>query len=263
MRYVKDLTELKTIVADPKVYLGDLDISEINSLDYLFVDDNPFKKSATRSDFSGIEKWNVSKVESAVGTFAFLENFNQDLSKWDLQNCKNTSMMFLGCTNLNQDFSNWSLPQVENITKMFDKTPLNGDLGEDARLPLVCRAGNFAVVEKNPLAVLGEIDALFIPKQAIQKFGNQIILEFKEHKENYPKSKFSLHIYPDLVCQKKMYEYHVLEYSKNRISLSKMPIALLEAKQQSEHFKLYDSFSDYLNKRIHKPQNELFNALKF
>lgn len=113
------------------------------------------------------------------------------------------------------------------------------------------------MVEKNVLSVLGEIDSLFIPKQAIQKVGNELIAEFKAHKENFKASRISLHIYPNLDSVEKKNEYHVLEYNSNKICLSSSPLMLLETRSEAEHFKLFDNFTDYLKRQEHHNQFDL------
>ena len=139
---VQDYITLKNYVADPKINLSDLDVSSVDCLDYLFLPD-PFSKKETRTDFSGIENWDVSNVISAVGTFAYAKGLNKiDLSFWDLNSCRNTAMMFYGCKDLESDFSAWTLPNCENISKMFSETPLKGEMGLDERLPAICRNGN-------------------------------------------------------------------------------------------------------------------------
>lgn len=254
---VKDYADLKNYVQDPQTVLADLDVSAVDCLDYLFLPD-PFAKAEIRTDFSGIENWDVANVQSAVGTFAYCRGLDKvDFSSWDLRNCRNTSMMFYGCKDLNGNFSSWKLPNCENITRMFSETPLQGDLGLDERLPAICRNSNFAVIEKSRLSVLGEIDAQFIPKQAIQKVGNELIAEFKAHKENFKDSRINLHIYPDLASVEKKYEYHVLEFSRNRICLSNTPLPLLELRCEAEHFKIFDNFGDYLKRKKHQNQFDL------
>lgn len=60
---VNDYKELKTLVDDPNVYLGDLDVSAITDMSFLF-------EYSLRMDFSGIEKWDMRNVSSIDGMFA-------------------------------------------------------------------------------------------------------------------------------------------------------------------------------------------------
>lgn len=74
---VNDYKELKTLVDDPNVYLGDLDVSAITDMSFLFED-------SLRMDFSGIEKWDMRNVSSIDGMFANAQFFSHDISNWQL-----------------------------------------------------------------------------------------------------------------------------------------------------------------------------------
>ncbi|EOH7710691.1 BspA family leucine-rich repeat surface protein, partial [Campylobacter coli] len=67
----KTKEELKALVKDESIYLGDIDTSEITDMSYLFA-------NSTRKDFSGIEKWNTSKVITMAHMFSLCRFFNQD-----------------------------------------------------------------------------------------------------------------------------------------------------------------------------------------
>ncbi|TEY00745.1 BspA family leucine-rich repeat surface protein [Campylobacter sp. US33a] len=66
--------ELKALVKDESINLGDIDTSNITDMSGLFLD-------STRKDFSGIESWDVSKVENMSGMFENcpIDNFNNPL----------------------------------------------------------------------------------------------------------------------------------------------------------------------------------------
>ena len=76
-------------------------------------------KDSKRTDFSGIEKWNVSNVTSMGAMFAGCHDFNQDISSWDVANVTNMSGMFAGCTSFNQPLNNWNVSKVEDMSQMF------------------------------------------------------------------------------------------------------------------------------------------------
>ncbi|EAJ2975749.1 TPA: BspA family leucine-rich repeat surface protein [Campylobacter jejuni] len=104
--------ELQALVKDESIHLGDIDTSKITDMSELF-------KNSTRTDFSGIEKWNTSKVTNMAGMFWFCERFNQDLSSWDVSNVKNMSGMFYNCYYFNQPLGDWDVGKVENMKEMF------------------------------------------------------------------------------------------------------------------------------------------------
>ncbi len=149
----KTKQELKELVLCGK-YLGDIDTSLITDMSFLFADldfndshigyievgkiiATPyFFPRCSRSDFSGIESWDVSNVTRFNGMFygcknfnepleswnvskaiemnaMFFEckNFNQSLNNWDIRNLKKANFMFFGCDSLNQSFKNWLKPQ--------------------------------------------------------------------------------------------------------------------------------------------------------
>ena len=104
--------ELQELVDDPKVYLGDIDTSEITNMVYLFY-------CSKREDFSGIEKWDISKVTDMSGMFLQCTAFNQPLDNWDVSSVKNMNSMFYGCENFNQDISSWDVANVKDMCWMF------------------------------------------------------------------------------------------------------------------------------------------------
>ena len=100
--------ELKELVDDLSINLGNIDTSKITDMSKLFL-------KTQRTDFSGIEKWDVSNVENMYGMFEDATSFNQDISKWDVGNATNMVGMFAYATSFNQDISNWDLYSIENI----------------------------------------------------------------------------------------------------------------------------------------------------
>ena len=100
--------ELKELVDDLSINLGNIDTSKITDMSKLFL-------KTQRTDFSGIEKWDVSNVENMYGMFEGATSFNQDISKWDVGNVTNMVGMFAYATSFNQDISNWDLYSIENI----------------------------------------------------------------------------------------------------------------------------------------------------
>ncbi|EJS6994654.1 DUF285 domain-containing protein, partial [Campylobacter coli] len=133
----KDKAELVELVEDKRIYLGDIDISNITNFRNLF-------KKSKRRDFGGIEtwdvskvtnmdscfedakyfnhniqSWNVSKVKSMKGMFYGCENFNQPLDKWNVSKVKSMESMFHGCENFNQSLDKWNVSKVKSMESMF------------------------------------------------------------------------------------------------------------------------------------------------
>lgn len=78
--YTPETTEeLRELVDDEAINLGDIDTHLITDMSYLFA-------KSTRKDFSGIEKWDTHNVEKAVGMFAKTEFFNADISNLNFSN---------------------------------------------------------------------------------------------------------------------------------------------------------------------------------
>ncbi|EGA8608820.1 BspA family leucine-rich repeat surface protein [Campylobacter jejuni] len=104
--------ELKALVEDESIHLGDIDTSKITDMSCLF-------SWTKRTDFSGIEKWDVSKVENMSHMFAGCKNFNQPLNGWDVSGVENMCAMFKYCTSFNQDISKWDVSNVKDMDSMF------------------------------------------------------------------------------------------------------------------------------------------------
>lgn len=82
--------ELKGLIDDEDIYLGDIDTSAITDMSELFYE-------SEREDFSGIENWDVSSVVNMCGMFNVCENFNQPLNNWDVSSVIDMSAIFCGC----------------------------------------------------------------------------------------------------------------------------------------------------------------------
>ncbi|EGA8608834.1 DUF285 domain-containing protein [Campylobacter jejuni] len=120
--FPKTKEELKALVEDESIYLGDIDTSKITDMSELF-------KNSTRTDFSGIEKWNTSNVKTMAGMFWFCERFNQDISSWDVSGVENMSGMFYNCYYFNQPLGNWDVSKVKSMSCMFKNcTSFNQDI---------------------------------------------------------------------------------------------------------------------------------------
>ncbi|WP_086301876.1 BspA family leucine-rich repeat surface protein, partial [Campylobacter devanensis] len=104
--------ELRELVSHEAVKLSEIDISKVSDLSELF-------KDSKRSDFSGIEDWDVSHVTNMSGMFWGAENFNSDISSWDVSNVTDMSGMFACAVNFNSDISSWDVSNVTSMSGMF------------------------------------------------------------------------------------------------------------------------------------------------
>lgn len=101
-RHPETLEELKALVNDPKVDLGKIDVSKVTSFEGLF-------KNSTRTDFSGIEKWNVSHVTNMRQMFYNAKFFNADIGGWDVSHVTAMSQMFYKAKSFSQDLGSWDM----------------------------------------------------------------------------------------------------------------------------------------------------------
>lgn len=108
----KTLPELKVLVNDLSINLGDIDTSSITSFRNLF-------EKCKRTDFSGIGKWNTSKVKSLENTFCFCDNFNEDISNWDVSRVSTMEGTFTECKKFNQPLDKWNVSNVERMINTF------------------------------------------------------------------------------------------------------------------------------------------------
>ena len=116
--------ELEDLVDDLSVNLGDIDTSKITDMSYLFC-------YTSRTDFSGIENWDVSNVENMQDMFSLAKTFNADISKWDVSNVRDMEGMFCGATSFNQDISKWNVGNVRNMVSMFrEAESFNQDISD-------------------------------------------------------------------------------------------------------------------------------------
>ncbi|MBO6235907.1 MAG: DUF285 domain-containing protein, partial [Schwartzia sp.] len=104
--------------------LGKIDIGDITDLQHVFA-------YSERKDFSGIETWDVSRVENMEGLFYHAEYFNGDISGWDVSHVKTMKNMFCFARALTGDISSWNVSAVEDMSGMFwYADSFNGDIGD-------------------------------------------------------------------------------------------------------------------------------------
>lgn len=113
MKYMpKTKKELEGLVNDLFINLGDIDTSKITDMSGLF-------RNTKRTDFSGIENWDVSRVVDMLDMFNGAASFNADISKWDVSKVENMIAIFCGAKSFNQDISKWNVSNVEDMFAMF------------------------------------------------------------------------------------------------------------------------------------------------
>ena len=108
----KTTEELKALVQDESIYLGDIDTSAITDMSNLFL-------SSERKDFSGIELWDTSNVLDMTAMFLLARNFNSNISSWDTSNVVYMSFMFGLAECFNQNINSWDTSNVVAMYGMF------------------------------------------------------------------------------------------------------------------------------------------------
>ena len=66
-----------------------------------------------------IGQWDISKVSSLCGTFAFAKAFNQNISGWDTSNVTTLEFTFMGAWAFNQNISGWDTSNVTTLNSTF------------------------------------------------------------------------------------------------------------------------------------------------
>lgn len=114
----KDLNDLQRILNLKRTKLANIEIPKhITSLRNLF---NPRFVKLERTDFSGLETWDVSHITDMSGMFVKCKNFTgKEIEHWNVKNVKNFSEMFGGCPNFNADLSRWNVSNAEKMLSMF------------------------------------------------------------------------------------------------------------------------------------------------
>lgn len=70
-------SELKELVDNSSISLGDINTSKITDMSELFLD-------SKRDNFTGIDNWDVSNVMNMMEMFYDAASFNQDLNSWQV-----------------------------------------------------------------------------------------------------------------------------------------------------------------------------------
>ncbi|BEG57270.1 hypothetical protein NHP21005_09580 [Helicobacter sp. NHP21005] len=110
--FPKTNEELKELVKDENIHLGEIDVSAVEYMGKVF-------EGSQRQNFEGLESWDVSKVTNMRCMFRGCSSFNQPLDKWDVSRVKNMEYMFSLCPLFDQSLNNWNVSNVENMWGMF------------------------------------------------------------------------------------------------------------------------------------------------
>lgn len=81
------LKELRELVNNETVCLGDIDTSLITDMSWLFCD-------SKRTDFDGLETWNTSNVTTMERMFLRAKYFNHPIGNWDVSSVTNMECIF-------------------------------------------------------------------------------------------------------------------------------------------------------------------------
>ncbi|WP_104742134.1 BspA family leucine-rich repeat surface protein [Helicobacter ailurogastricus] len=116
--------ELKKLVADESVHLGEIDISQITDLSFVFSHatgggGGGYAPAFERQNFEGLETWDTSHVTNMRGMFYRAILFNHDISSWNVSRVRDMGLMFCKCGLFNQPLNSWNVSNVELMEYMF------------------------------------------------------------------------------------------------------------------------------------------------
>lgn len=81
------LKELRELVNNETVCLGDIDTSLITDMSWLFCD-------SKRTDFDGLETWDTSHVTTMERMFLRAKYFNHPIGNWNVSSVTNMECIF-------------------------------------------------------------------------------------------------------------------------------------------------------------------------
>lgn len=108
----KNWDELKNLVDNKFIHLGNIDTSAIDDMNELF-------EESDRIIFDGIEKWDTSNVTNMAYMFNDAKHFNHNINDWNVSKVENMSCMFSSCKKFNQPLDKWDTSNVEDMSSMF------------------------------------------------------------------------------------------------------------------------------------------------
>ncbi|MEI0604132.1 BspA family leucine-rich repeat surface protein [Brachyspira alvinipulli] len=124
----KNKIELRSLIENNNIYLGDIDTSLITDMSMLFDKPNfacfegsynEYENYNVRIDFSGIEKWDTSNVITMKSMFHNIKNFNININNWNVYEVIDMSYMFYGAESFNHPLDKWNVSNVQSMICMF------------------------------------------------------------------------------------------------------------------------------------------------
>lgn len=150
MKYTPtDKKALRELCDDLTVNLGDIDTSKITDMSDLFHGVFPDGERRVRTDFSGIESWDVSNVVNMSNMFCHCD-FQADLSSWDVSNVRNFKDIFY-YSSFNGDISSWKISSDSNYKEFLNSASIDYD-----NLPFILQ--DFLMHEEDEEVEIGEGD---------------------------------------------------------------------------------------------------------
>ena len=81
------------------------------------------------SEYGPMPDWDVSNVTFMELAFAYITNFDADISDWDVSNVTNMAGMFHLAESFNQYIGDWDVSNVTDMTGMFDQATSFNQIG--------------------------------------------------------------------------------------------------------------------------------------
>lgn len=104
----KDIKHFRRLVKSKKIPLDKIDLDSIPEAEPGFHDFSILFRGTERTDFSGLETWDVSRVMNFGQMFSGLSTFTgKEIEGWDVIRGRWFNYMFSGCVKFNADLSKW------------------------------------------------------------------------------------------------------------------------------------------------------------
>ena len=120
-KFIANNDNIKELVNDLSISLKYIDVSNVTDMSDLF-------NESERTDYIGIEDWNVSNVLYMDYLFSNNKYFNGDISNWNVSNVEDMRYMFMN-SEFNGDISKWNVSNVLYMDYLFyNNKYFNGDI---------------------------------------------------------------------------------------------------------------------------------------